>query len=111
MFYTDLSRNYSNDTLLGTITCSSRNSPPAYVGWSKDGVPIVLDGDRYEMIKTVIDRAYRRSYYDSVLLIRDAVGHAGNHTYKCGIANYVWAHHQTISTNMTGNHNYHNFSF
>ena len=53
------------------------------------------------MIQTVTDRG--SSYYDSVLLIRDAVGHAGNHTYTCNISNYAGSASKDISTNMTGN--------
>ena len=95
-----MSRKNTNDTLLGTITCSTRYSPPMHVIWYRDGVRVALDGDRYEMIQSVTDR--RSSSYDSVLLIRDAVGHAGNHTYTCWIGNYVGRDAKNTSTTMTG---------
>ena len=101
--YTDLSRNNSNATLnlLGTIICSTYNSPPTNVTWKRDGVTVPLDGDRYEMAQTVTNRG--SSYYDSVLLVRDAVGLAGNHIYTCNISNYAGSTSKNISTNMTGN--------
>ena len=101
--YTDLSRNNSNTTLnlLGTIICSTRYSSPTNVTWERDGVTVPLDGDRYEMMQTVTDR--RNSYYDNILLIRDAFGLAGNHTYTCYITNYAGNTSKDIPTNMTGN--------
>ena len=100
--YTDLSENNSDTTLnlLGTIICSTRYSPPTNVTWERDGVTVSVDGEKYEMIQTVTDRS--NSYYDNILLIRDAIGLAGNHTYTCDISNYAGSTSQDISTNMTG---------
>ena len=89
-----------SSTELGNITCRTRNSPPTYVTWERDGVRVPVNGDRYEMIQTVTDR--QNSYYDSVLLIRDAVDLAGNHTYTCCVRNYAGSTCKTTSTHMTG---------
>lgn len=98
-YYRDLSRDGSS-TELGSITCRTRYSPPTYVTWERDGVAVPVNGDRYEMTQTVTDRG--SSYYDSVLLIRDAVDLAGNHTYTCCIRNYVGNTCKSTSTYMRG---------
>ena len=86
--------------LLGTIECLTRYSPPSNITWLRDGVPVLVDGDKYEMIQTVTDRD--SSYYNNTLLIRHAADLAGNLTYNCTITNPAGTTTQHISTTMKG---------
>ena len=59
-----------------------------------------VDGDLYQMTQTVTHRG--NSYYENVLLIRNAVHLAGNHTYTCSISNRAGSTSANIHTTMTG---------
>ena len=96
--YTDWSN--ANNSPLGTIECLTRNSPPTTISWLRDGVPVFVDGDKYEMIQTVTNRA--SSYYNNTLLIRHAADLVGNHIYKCTITNNAGTTTQSINTILTG---------
>ena len=96
--YTDWSSH--NSSQLGTLECLTRYSPPTTITWLRDGVPVLVDGDKYEMIQTVTNRG--NSYYNSTLLIRYAADLAGNHTYTCTITNNAGTTTQSIRTTMTG---------
>ena len=86
--------------------CRTKYSPPTNVIWRRDGVAIDVDGDRYQMTQTVTDRG--NSYYDNVLLIRNAVHLAGTHTYTCFISNSAGSTSTNIQTTMTGEYKYPN---
>ena len=71
--------------------------------WSRDGVRVHVDGERYEMIQSVIEReSYSR--YRNTLLIRDAADLAGVHIYNCTITNSAGSTSESIDTTLTGNH-------
>ena len=98
--YSDLSN--TNSSLLGSLECLTQYSPPTNVIWLRDGVRVHVDGERYEMIQSVIERqSYSR--YNSTLLIRDAADLAGDHTYTCSITNSVGNTSESINTRLTGN--------
>ena len=98
--YTDLSN--TEGSLLGTLECLTQNSPPTTVTWSRDGVPVHVDGERYEMKQIATERqSYSR--YKTILLIRDAAELAGSHTYSCTITNAAGSTSQSIKTTLIGN--------
>ena len=71
--------------------------------WLRDGEPVHVDGERYEMIQSVIERqSYSR--YNNTLLIRDAAGLAGDHIYTCTITNNAGSISQNINTRLEGKH-------
>ena len=70
--------------------------------WLRDGVRVHVDGERYEMIQSGIERqSYSR--YRNTLLIRDAADLAGDHTYTCSITNNAGSTSESINTRLTGN--------
>ena len=101
--YSDLSNTYGN--VLGSLECLTQYSPPTNVTWLRDGVRVHLDGERYEMIQSVIERQWYRdtlSEYNNTLLIRDATDLVGVHTYTCTITNSAGSTFQNINTRLTG---------
>ena len=99
--YSDLSNTYGN--VLGSLECLTQNSPPTNVNWLRDGVRVHVDGERYEMIQSVIERqSYSR--YRNTLLIRDATDLVGVHTYTCTITNSAGRTSQNINTRLEGRH-------
>ena len=71
--------------------------------WLRDGVPVHVDGEGYEMIQSVIERqSYSR--YRNTLLIRDAADLAGDHIYTCIITNSAGSTSKSINTTLKGTH-------
>ena len=99
--YTDMTLRKTDITLLGTVVCQTSNSPPTNVTWLRDGIPIHMDGEKYELVQTVTDAS--NSYYNTTLLIKSAVHLAGKHTYSFSVRNYAGNTSQRISTHMNGN--------
>ena len=98
--YSDLSNTYGN--ILGSLECLTQYSPPTNVIWLRDGVRVHVDGERYEMIQSVIERqSYSR--YRNTLLIRDAADLVGVHTYTCTITNSAGRTSRSINTRLEGN--------
>ena len=99
--YTDMTLRKTDITLLGTVVCQTSNSPPTNVTWLRDGIPIHMDGEKYELVQTVTDVS--NSYYTTTLFIRSAIHLAGKHTYSFLVRNYAGNTSQRISTHMNGN--------
>ena len=99
--YSDLSN--TNSSLLGSLECLTQYSIPTNVNWLRDGIHVHVDGERYEMIQSVIER-WSYSRYRNTLLIRDAAGLAGDHTYTCTITNSAGSTSESINTTLKGKH-------
>ena len=99
--YTDMTLRKTDITLLGTVVCQTSNSTPTNVTWLRDGIPIHMDGEKYELVQTVTNASY--SYYNTTLLIKSAVHLAGKHIYSFLVRNYAGNTAQRISTHMNGN--------
>ena len=99
--YTDMTLRKTDIALLGTVVCQTSNSPPTNVTWLRDGIPIHMGGEKYELVQTVTDVS--NSYYTTTLLIKSAVHLAGKHTYSFLVRNYAGNTSQRISTHMNGN--------
>ena len=76
------------------------SSPLSNITWIRDGVPVLVDGAKYEMLQTVTHRY--TSKYNNTLLIKHAADLAGNHTYNCTITNFAGTTTQSINTIMKG---------
>ena len=98
--YNDMTQSNTDITLLGTIVCITSNSPPTNISWARDGIPIDIDGEKYDMTQSVTDRY--SSYYSTTLLIRSAVHLAGNHTYSFFVSNSAGKGTEDILTYMEG---------
>ena len=96
--YIDWSNNSDFD-VLGTIECLTEYSPPTNVTWLRDGVPIEVDGEGYEVIQAVIDRPNSR--YNNTLIIRNAVDLAGDHEYNCTIDNRAGTTTSSVATTLS----------
>ena len=100
--YTDWTN--ANNSPLGTIECLTEEGPPTDVTWLRDDEPVLVDGDKYEMIQTVTDRG--GFYYNNSLLIRHAADLVGSHIYTCIFANSRGGSNESISTTLTGERYY-----
>ena len=70
--YTDMTLRKTDNELLGTVVCATRNSPPTKVTWLRDGIPINMDSEKkYELVQAVTDAS--NSYYTTTLLIKSAI--------------------------------------
>lgn len=97
--YNDMS--YHSSDHLATVVCLTRYSPPTDVEWTRDGVPVEVDGIGYEMTQVVTERqSYSR--YRNTLIIRDAFDLAGDHTYCCNISNSAGSSSECVHTTWTG---------
>ena len=71
--------------------------------WLRDGVRVHVDGERYEMIQSVIERqSYSR--YRNTLLIRDVGDLTGDHIYTCTITNNAGSTSKSVNTTLKGKH-------
>ena len=100
--YVDWSENSDFD-VLGTIECLTQYSPPTNVTWLRDGVPVQVDGEGYEMMQIVIDRPNSR--YNNTLIIRNAIHLAGDHQYNCTIDNRAGTTTTSIATTLSSKYN------
>lgn len=91
---------FSSDHL-ATVMCLTQYSPPTDVEWTRDGVPVEVDGVGYEMTQVMTDRRYY-SRYKNTLIIRNVVDLAGEHTYCCNISNSAGSSSECVYTTWTG---------
>ena len=82
----------NNETAL-TLRCTSTNSAATNVIWTKNGIPLPIDGQKYKVSQTVISRIY--STYENELKIHDLPDNLlGN--YTCNVSNAFGSSHRSI---------------
>ena len=68
-----------------TLTCTSTGSPATTVSWTRNGQPVAIDGNTYQLTQTVTDRA--ASTYENVLTINQPLASILGSTFTCTIIN------------------------
>ena len=90
-----LMQDTSNDTF--TLVCVTTDSPPTNLLWTKDDVPLSINGTTHTLTQTILDR--RRSTYKNVLVIEDSVDRLPGE-YSCAVSNLFGTSDKEI---ITGN--------
>ena len=70
-----------------TLTCISTGSPATTVTWMRNGQPLAIDGDTYQLSQTVTNRA--SSTYENVLTINLPLASIldGDNSFTCTVTN------------------------
>ena len=68
-----------------TLTCTSTGSPATTVSWTRNGQPVTIDGNTYQLTQTVTDRA--ASTYENVLTINQPRASILGSTFNCTVTN------------------------
>ena len=68
-----------------TLTCTSTGSPATTVSWTRNGQPVTIDGNTYQLTQTVTDRA--ASTYDNVFTINQPLARILGSTFTCTVTN------------------------
>ena len=68
-----------------TLTCISTGSPATTVTWTRNGQPLAIDGDTYQLSQTVTNRA--SSTYENVLTINLPLARILGSTFLCTVTN------------------------
>ena len=68
-----------------TLTCTSTGSPATTVSWTRNGQPVTIDGNTYQLTQTVTDRA--ASTYENVLTINQPLASILGSTFTCTVTN------------------------
>ena len=71
--------------LLATYTCFTDTYPPTSVSWSRNNVPVNVDGIHYNTIQVVTNR--RSSAYKNVFQVYDVTEVLGNPRFTCSMTN------------------------
>ena len=69
------------------LTCTTAGSPPTTVSWIRDGQPLTIDGDTYQMTQTVINRA--SATFENVLTINQPLASIVGSTFTCTVTNVL----------------------
>jgi len=68
-----------------TLTCISTGSPATTVTWTRNGQPLAIDGDTYQLSQTVTNRA--SATYENVLTINLPLARILGSTFLCTVTN------------------------
>ena len=66
------------------LTCTSTGSPPTTIMWQKDGHNITVDGSKFKLARSIVNR--RASIYDNILTIDDEYANLLG-TFSCRVEN------------------------
>ena len=68
-----------------TLTCTSTGSPATTVSWTRNGQPVTIDGNTYQLTQTVTNRT--SATYENVLTINQPWASILGSTFNCTVTN------------------------